>query len=47
MMAFMGRAFAGARATSQAFFTFNVSISAGVEGLRIWDLDADVEAVER
>lgn len=32
--AFMGRDFAGAMAISQAFFSFNVSISSGLGGLR-------------
>ena len=36
MMAFMGRALAGARATSQAFLTLRVSVSSGVGGLR-WE----------
>lgn len=42
MMAFMGSAFAGASATSQAFFIFSVSISSGEEGFRVWDLEVMV-----
>ena len=34
-MAFMGSCFAGAMATSQAFFIFSVSISSGVGCFRI------------
>lgn len=42
MMAFMGSDFAGARATSHAFFIFRVSISSGEEGFRVWDLEVAV-----
>lgn len=34
IIAFMGRAFAGARASSQDFLILSVSVSAGVGGLR-------------
>ena len=34
MIAFMGSAFAGAKATSQAFFTLSMSVSWVVGGLR-------------
>ena len=39
MMAFIGICFAGARATSQAFFNFSVSVSSGVGGLRALAFD--------
>lgn len=39
MIAFMGRALAGARASSQDFFSFSVSVSAVVGGLRAGALD--------
>lgn len=42
MTAFMGSAFAGASATSHAFLIFSVSISSGVEGFRVWDLEIAV-----
>ena len=35
MIAFMGNALAGARASSQDFFSFRVSVSAVVGGLRV------------
>ena len=35
IIAFMGRALAGARASSQDFFTLRVSVSAVVGGLRV------------
>ena len=34
IMAFIGRAFAGPRASSQAFLILRVSVSSGVGGLR-------------
>lgn len=40
MMAFMGSCFAGARATSQDFLTFRMSVSSGVGGLCGWDLES-------
>ena len=39
MIAFMGRALAGARAISQDFFSLSVSVSAVVGGLRVGVLD--------
>ena len=45
MIAFMGRALAGARASSQDFFSFSVSVSAVVGGLRIAVLDEVVVVV--
>ncbi len=40
MMAFMGSCFAGARATSQDFLTFRMSVSSGVGGLCGWVLES-------
>lgn len=40
MIAFMGSCFAGARATSQDFLTFRMSVSSGVGGLCGWDLES-------
>ena len=39
MIAFMGKALAGARASSQDFFSLSVSVSAVVGGLRAGVLD--------
>ena len=46
MIAFMGKALAGARASSQDFFSFNVSVSAVVGGLRVGVLDEVVVRCE-
>lgn len=40
IIAFMGSAFAGARASSQDFFIFSVSVSSGVGAFRSCDLEA-------
>ena len=45
MIAFMGRALAGARASSQDFFSFRVSVSAVVGGLRVGVLEEVVVVV--
>lgn len=42
IIAFMGSAFAGASASSHAFFIFRLSISSGEDGFRFWDLDVVV-----
>ena len=39
MIAFMGKALAGARASSQDFFNFSVSVSAALGGFRVGVLD--------
>ena len=39
MIAFMGKALAGARASSQDFFNLRVSVSAAVGGFRVGVLD--------
>ena len=46
MIAFMGKALAGARASSQDFFSFSVSVSAVVGGLRVGVLDEVVVRCE-
>ena len=46
MIAFMGKALAGARASSQDFFSFSVSVSAVVGGLRLGALDEVVVRCE-
>ena len=42
MIAFMGKALAGARASSQDFFSLSVSVSAVVGGLRAGVLDEPI-----
>lgn len=46
IIAFMGRALAGARASSQDFLSLRVSVSARVGGLRVGALDEVVERWE-
>ena len=43
IIAFMGRALAGARASSHDFLSFRVSVSAVVGGFRAGVLEEDVE----
>lgn len=43
IIAFMGRALAGARASSQDFFSLRVSVSARVGGLRVGVLEEVAE----
>lgn len=46
IIAFMGRALAGARASSQDFFSLSVSVSAVVGGLRVAFFDGVVVRCE-